>query len=237
MISKEQFLPSITTIGDNKKSLWQDKIQEVDNFGIKKVAVFLTCLDQLQRKDFYSLLEKSSIKEVPFVHIRSDMAPSELDYLQKKFKTKIFNTHTNRQHPLIYNLEKYKQNIFIENTWPWDKQEVKNFAGLCLDFGHLYDAKVLRPKDYENNLSILKEYPVGCNHISAVRKDIVYFDSENGKKPFYSSHFFTDLSQFDYLKEYPKEFFSQFCAIEVENSLAEQLKAIDYIIKFLTLNS
>ncbi len=234
MINKEQFLPSITTIGENPASSWQDKIQEASDLGIKKVAIFLTCLNKSQRKDFYSLLEESTIKEVSFVHIRSDMSPDELDYLQNKFKIKVFNTHTNRQHPLTYNLEKYNQEIFIENTWPWDEQEIKKFAGLCLDFGHLYDAKILRPDDYKNNLKILKKYPIGCNHISAVDGEVAFFKTEIGERPFLSRHLFTDLSQFDYLKEYPKEWFSNFCAMELENSLKEQLKAIDYITNILS---
>ncbi|MDD5738901.1 MAG: hypothetical protein PHY72_03190 [Candidatus Pacebacteria bacterium] len=232
-INKEQFLVSITTIGDNLASSWQDKLQEATKLGLKKVAIFLTCLKEPQRKDFYTLLENSSIKEAPFVHIRSDMSAKELDYLQNKFKTQVFNTHTARQHPPLHDLKDYREHLFIENTWPWDEQEVKKFAGLCLDMGHLYDAKKLRPNDYENNLKIIAKYPIGCNHISAVGKEVVYFESEQGEKPFYSSHFFTDLLQFDYLKNYPAEFFSNFCAIEVENSLSEQLTAIDYIVSLL----
>lgn len=233
MITKEQFLPSITTIGDNPASSWQDKIKEASNLGIKKVAVFLTCLDEFQRKDFYHLLEKSAIKEAPLVHIRSDMAVGELDCLRNKFKTKVFNTHTNRQHPFSHNLESYYRGLFIENTWPWDEQEVKQFAGLCLDFSHLYDAKLLRKADYENNLKIIAQYPIGCNHISAMDEETNFYDGPEGKQPYYSRHFFTGLSQFDYLKQYPKEWFSNFCAIEVENSLSEQLQAIDYIVSLL----
>ncbi len=233
-IKKEQFLVSITTIGDSPKSSWQDKIQEAGALGINKVAVFLTCLNLAQRKEFYRLLEESSIIKVPLVHIRSDMSLDELIYLRNKFKTQVFNTHTIRQHPPIHDLSSYREALFIENTWPWDEQEIKQFAGVCLDFSHLQDAKLLRPQDYENNLKILEKYPIGCNHISAIKKEITYFEDKNGKRPFYSSHVFTDLSQFDYLKQYPQEFFSQFCAMELENSLAEQLKAIDYIVKLLT---
>lgn len=228
-LSKEQFLPAITTIGDNPGSLWKDKIKEATELGLKKTAVFLTCLSECQRRDFYCLLEKSSIKEVPFVHIRSDMSPSELGYFEKKFKTKVFNTHSSKQYPLKHDLKEYRKKLFIENTFPWDEKEIKEFAGVCLDFSHLKDAELLRPNDYENNLKVLRKYSIGCNHISALNEKVVYFESEEGKTPFYSSHIFTNLSQFDYLKQYPKEFFSRYCAIELENSLKEQIKAIDYI--------
>ncbi len=229
MISKEQFLVAITTIGDNPNSSWQDKIKEIDVLGLEKVAIFPTCLNKEQRQEMYGLLEKTKLKEIPFVHIRSDMSVDELDYLQQKFKTKVFNIHTTRQYPLTYDLSQYKKFLFVENTWPWDENEIKNYAGVCLDFSHLQDAQLLRSSDYENNLEILKKYPVGCNHISAIGKEITYYDGKDGKMPFHSKHFFNDLSQFDYLKQYPKEFFSKFCAMEVENSLQEQLKAIDYI--------
>ncbi len=229
MINKEQFLVTITTIGDNSASSWRDKIKEIDALGLEKIAIFPTCLNKEQRQEMYDLLEKTGLKEIPFVHIKSDMVTEELDYLQNHFKTQAFNTHTVRQYPFLHDLKSHYYHLFIENTWPWDEQEVKNFAGLCLDFSHFHDAKLLRPNDYENNLNIIKKYPIGCNHISAMDKEVNFYDGPNGKQPFYSNHFFTDLSQFDYLKNYPKEFFSNFCAIEVENSLADQLKAIDYI--------
>lgn len=228
-LKKEQFLPSITTIGENPNSPWQNKIKEIDVLGLEKVAIFPTCLNKDQRQEMYDLLEKTKLKEIPFVHIRSDMTEKELDYLQDKFKTKVFNIHTLRQYPLVSDLSKHKKSLFVENTWPWDENEIKNFAGVCLDFSHLHDAKLLRPKDYESNLEILKKYLIGCNHISAIAKSIARYDGPDGKIPFYSRHIFTELIQFDYLKEFPKEFFSDFCAMEVENSLSEQLKAIDYI--------
>jgi len=228
-IKKEQFLPAITTINDNPMSSWQDKIKEIDVLGLEKVAIFPTCLNKEQRQAMYALLEKTNLKEIPFVHIRSDMSIKELDYLQSKFKTKRFNTHTNRQYPLSYNLEKFYHCLYIENTWPWQEQEIKKYAGVCLDFSHLQDAKTLRPNDYKNNLKILEKYPIGCNHISAINKSIAYFDGPIGKSPFHSRHIFSELSEFNYLKDFPKKFFSDFCAIELENSLAEQLKAIDYI--------
>ncbi len=235
MTNKEQFLPTITTTGENPASSWQDKIKEIDILGLQKVAIFPTCLNKEQRQEMYNLLEKTKLKEIPLVHIRSDMSANELEYLQNKFKTRVFNAHTLRQYPFLHNLGKYYNCLFIENTWPWDEQEVKQFAGLCLDFSHLHDAKLLRPKDYENNIKIINKYPIGCNHISSMDKEVNFYDGPNGKQPYYSRHFFTELSQFDYLKNYPKEFFSNFCAIEVENSLADQLKAIDHIVK--TLNS
>ncbi|MDD5433290.1 MAG: hypothetical protein PHE77_01370 [Candidatus Pacebacteria bacterium] len=236
-LQKEQFLVAITTISAKYGALgnsWQDKIKEIDEIGLKKAAIFLTCLNKKQRQEMYGLLEKTSLKKIPFAHIKSDMDQSELDYLASRFKTRVFNTHSERQFPFEHNLEQYKKQIFIENTLPWDKQEIKKFAGLCLDFSHLHDDELLHKENYLHNLEVLKEFTVGCNHISATSKSLLTA-TEDGRTNIqhYDKHLFSDLSEFDYLQNYPPELFSNFCAMELENSLAEQLTAIDYIVKLL----
>lgn len=237
-LKKEQFLPAITTLSAKFKvegNSWQEKIKEIDELGLEKVAIFPTCLNKEQRQEMYSLLEETGLKEIPFVHLRSDMSVEELDYLVKKFKTKVFNIHSEKQYPLAHNLEKYRKQLFIENTILWNEQEIKKFAGVCLDFSHLHDDELLCPEKYQINFGLLGKYKIGCNHIAAISK-VSLTETEDGKANLlhYSKHLFQDLSEFDYLKNYPKEFFSQFCAIEIENSLAEQLKAIDYITNILS---
>ena len=49
----------------------------------------------------------------------------------------------------------------------------------------------------------------------------------------YASHYLEDLSELDYLKKYPANYFSDFIAIELENSIKEQLEVKDYIIDLL----
>ena len=83
-LSRAQFLVGITTTDGSD---WQGKIEEASILGLEKVAVFLTCLKFEERQKMYKLLEKSCIKEIPFVHLRSDMKNDELDYLVKQFKT------------------------------------------------------------------------------------------------------------------------------------------------------
>lgn len=231
MINKEQFLPSITTISAKygvSGNTWQDKIKEIDELGLKKVAIFSTCLNKEQRQEMYGLLKKTGLKEIPFVHIRSDMPAEELDYLAKKFKTKVFNIHSEKQYPFAHNLEKYHKQFFIENAFSsWDEQEIKKFAGLCLDFSHLENSRLLNQERYKHRLDILKKFKIGCNHVGPISKEKVFWPGDSEEN--YDRHLYSDLSEFDYLKNYPKEFFSNYIAIEVENSLADQLKAIDYI--------
>lgn len=243
-IIKEQFLPAITTIsakfnvGGNS---WQNKIKEIDELGLEKVAIFPTCLNREQRQEMYSLLEKTHIKEIPFVHLRSDMFLEELDYLVEKFKVQVFNIHTERQWPLQFDLSKYKRVIFIENArFPLQYQEIEKFGGICLDFSHLENEQLLFPEKYKEETELLLKHKIGCNHIAAISKVPLTETEEEGpfnpykhKYIHHDKHIFENLGEFDYLKNYPKEFFSNYCAIEIENSLKEQLAAIEYIVSLL----
>jgi len=223
-----KIFPTITTIS---KGLWRNKIEEVKKLKLKEVFLFLTALNKKERKQLYELLEKTEVEKIPFVHIRSDMEVSELDYLVENYQTKAFNLHTEKQYPFIYDYGKYKNIIYIENTvaFPLDEEEIKDFAGICLDLSHLENVRLLDIKSYKHNIKILNKYPIGCNHISAVRKQS-FFEKNKIK---YNCHYLQDLSELDYLKKYPANYFSDFMAIELENSIEEQLKVKDYIINLL----
>jgi len=190
MLKREQFLPAVTTTNDYELGTsWQEKIKEIKTLGLKKVAIFPTCLETEQKKEMYALLEKSGVKEIPLVHIRTDMTLDELDYLVDNFKTKAFNVHPVKLHPMPYDYSKYKDIIYIENVHPlFEEEEVKNLAGICLDFSHLENDKRLNPKIYSQIIKMLKKYPVGCNHISAVRKKA--FFHEDDKREVFSAHHF-----------------------------------------------
>jgi len=226
--NNRKILPSITTID---KSLWRNKIEELRKLKFKEVFLFLSSLGKEDRKELYKLLKQTNIERIPFVHLKSDMELWELDYLVENYKTEIFNIHTQREHPLLHDYSKYKDIIYIENTIsPLDEREIKDFAGICLDLSHLEGSRVMRKDVYENDIKLIKKYPIGCNHISAI--DESSFLSEDAN-PVYDDHFISDLSELDYLKKYPKEYFSHFIVIELENSIEEQLKVKEYIINLL----
>ncbi|MBU3942516.1 hypothetical protein KKA24_00870, partial [Patescibacteria group bacterium] len=186
-----------TTSGSN----WRGKIKEIKKLGLKEVAFFVTCLNKEERQEFYDLAEETGVK-APFVHIKSDMDVSELDYLVDKFKTKVFNIHTEREYPLKYNLSKYKKKIYIENIY-FDllEEEVKEFGGICLDMSHLEEDSISRKNKFKQNIEIIERNFIGCNHISAITKE-PRFDEEAGFSR-HDRHFFKDLSELDYLKKYP----------------------------------
>lgn len=221
------FLPTITT---TEGSSWENKIKEAIELGLNKVAVFPTCLDAETRREMYVQIERSSIEKVPFVHLRGDMELWELEYFIKKFNTVIFNIHSNHLYDMNPELLKYKDIICIENHDGFDEEEVKKFAGLCLDFAHMENELMLSKVDEEEYFNLVKRNKIKCNHISAIKEKISVLDGEIS----YDSHMLGDFSELDYLKRYPLDFFSNYCAIELENGLKKQIEAIEYIKELLS---
>jgi len=223
-----KILPTITTSGNSD---WQNKIVEIKKLKLKEVFVFLTGLEEKERKELYKSLQKTEIEKIPFVHLRSDMKLEELDYLVENYKTEIFNLHTEKQYPLLYDYSKYKNIITIENKTAFrlDEEEIKNYAGICLDISHLENVRLLDEKAYEHDVSILEKYPIKCNHISAIQKKGFLI---KGRKN-YACHYLRDMSELNYLKKYPLKYFSNIIAIELENSIKEQLEIREHIINLI----
>lgn len=223
-----KILPSITTITNSN---WRKKIEEIKNLGLKEICLFPTCLDGDERKELYRLMKETKVEKIPLVHIKGDMKSEELDFLRKNYQTEVFNVHSKREYPYGRSLEKHRDIIYLENTiLPLDEAEVRNFAGVCLDLSHLENNRLLHQEIYNNDIEIMEKYPVGCNHFSAVKKD-PYQDIKGVTQ--YSSHYLENLSELDYLKRYPASYFSAIIAIELENTIEEQLKAKDYLIDLL----
>jgi hypothetical protein len=225
-----KILPSITTITPFG---WQAKMKEINRLGLKEAALFPTCLNAKERQKLYGLLEKSTIKTIPLIHIRNDMPPEGLDYLVKRFKTEAFNSHSHSEYPFRYRYTKHRKMIFIENVYSYlDEKEIKGLGGICLDIAHLENDRLLEPQRFEHNMEVIKRYPIGCNHISSIQKTL-HRDEAGCLR--YSTHLLRDLAQLDYLKNYPKKYFSDIIAIELENTIEKQLKVRYYLIKKIGL--
>lgn len=222
-----KILPTITTTWGSD---WREKIREINRLKLEEVAVFPTCLEKEEREEMYQLLEKSTLKRIPLVHLRGDMTLEEINYFKERFQTKVFNVHSPRRDFFSKKLEPLKKEFYLENTRiPWEEEEVKEFAGLCLDLSHLENDRKLHPEVFENDMKILKKYPIGCNHISAIKKKIFFSHNEWQ----YDCHKLESLSELDYLKNYNISLFSSYIAIELENPIEEQLKVKEYITKIL----
>lgn len=219
--------PNITT---TKKDHFQ-KLEEAQRLGLEEVCFFPTVILISEREKFYNALEKSSIKSIPFVHLRSDAELWELDLLTQKYHTKVFNCHSQKEFPLKYDLSRYKEKIFVENTpeFLYDPSDIKEFGGVCIDFSHLEIIRIYKRKDYCQNVKIIQENKAGCAHISAIGKFLPYFPLWTY---FFSDHYLRNLSEVDYLLRY-KEYFPEIMALELENSLEEQLRIIDYMERIL----
>lgn len=224
-----KILPTITT---TPGSDWRNKIKEINELRITEIALFPTAIAKKERLELYELLKKSTVTKIPFVHLRSDMDIAEIDHLVENYGTEVFNIHTAAEYPYSDDLLKYRKNIFIENIfYPFNKEEIKMFAGVCIDLSHLETDRRLYKSIFDLDAKIIEEFPVGCNHISAI-KEKTWVDNGNKNYPNKIRHDFhklDNLSELDYLKNYPLKYFAPYLAIELENSIKEQLKVRDYI--------
>ncbi|MCX6740810.1 MAG: hypothetical protein NTY61_00200, partial [Candidatus Parcubacteria bacterium] len=105
------------------------------------------------------------------------------------------------------------------------------YAGVCIDFSHLEAARSADPGVYAQDVKIIEKYFCGCAHISAIKTDEQFKPGVSNY--FSSSHRLSKLSELDYLKRYPASYFPADIAIELENSLAEQLEMKKYISNIL----
>lgn len=226
-------LPTITT---TYGSDWKEKIAEIDVLGLEEIALFPTCLSKEERKEMYEMLTKTNLKRIPFVHLRSDFDEEEISWLRENYQTKVFNTHSERLYPLKYSWDKYKKDvIYIENTHlGFPEDELNDYAGVCIDFSHLENDRIIFPERYEQSVRMIQNHKIGCAHLSAIRNEQKQ-DPERPEEIRFDYHDLKNLFEMDYLKKYPQEFFPDFMAIELENSLVEQLKIREYIMKFIKL--
>ena len=230
MYEKKILLGLTTTPGSD----WREKTREIDKFGIKEIALFPTFLKTEERKELYSLLEKTGLESIPHVHLRSpDMGADELNYLIDKYKTKVFNVHSPREFAINNDCFNFKDKIYLENTdFIPAAEEIEKFDGICLDMSHRENYLRENNFEYVNTLdNLLEKYPIGCGHASAIKnepqKDLEEFDNMR-----FSSHWMDNVNEFDYMKNYLK-YIPEFFSIELENSFEEQLKVKEYLEKII----
>lgn len=220
-MSKQHKIYLGLTTTQSYKSSWKEKVEEINSLGIKEIAVYLTGLELSERQELYTLLEKTKLEYVPFVHLRHDSTIEEIEYFKKRYKTKLFNIHVSKESLDFYlSVPERKEIIFLENT---DKlgaeffDNLNSFAGICLDVAHMEDFGFREKNEgYEKFSQILDQQNVGFAHISSVRDEKSFaFGVWH-----YSAHFFEKVCEFDYLKKY-RALLPGILALEVENTLSE----------------
>lgn len=223
-----------TTPGSN----WREKVQEIEKFKIKELALFPTFLKIDERKELYALLEKTGLEKIPHVHLRDDMEEWELDLFFEKYNSRLFNIHPNEADFNFTKNSKYKNIIFVENLFKLDDIYLKilnNCAGLCVDFSHWEDqGMILKHEGYEIMEELIKNHKVGCCHISAISEELnEIVDYQTGYKiSGGDNHTMSDFSQLKYVKKYV-QYLPEYVSIELENSFEKQLEVKEYLEKII----
>jgi len=224
---KRTILVSITGYGKsyNHPAMqpWQDKLKEIEHYGLTEVALFLELYEKQERAQIYQALANSHIKRIPLVHIRHDMTKDELAYLKKTYKTKYFTCHEiNFEHNDISHWKGFFKHIYLEmntNGLVSEKTKVEKIGGFCIDLAHFkIDLEKLN-KDfaYVYQRKDMHKYFV-CNHV-------------NGWDPITNNdiHTVSSIKDFEFLKTLPEFVFGSCIAIEAFNSIKEQLAFKKYL--------
>ena len=213
--------PSIT---GNKTNEWQSKLDEINELKIDEVAVFIEWFNKKERPNLYKFLLKSSIKKIPFVHLRHDTNQEDIKFFIDNFKTQHFNIH--EEHFNILDQWKgYEDKLYLEMNY--DEQvdksvEVEKIGGFCIDLSHFKSAIARGGEEAAYIFKRKGRVNFACNHLNG------YDPIEKRDK-----HLVADLKDFDYLTTLPKFVFGQVIALEVDNSIKEQLQFKKYLDKML----
>lgn len=211
-------------ITGERNSDWQSKLEEINRLGIEEAAVFLSRFKKPQRDNLLRMLLKSSIKKVPFVHLRDDNTKDEIEFFIDNFQTRHFNIHEH-SFDVLDQWEKYSDKLYLEmdyNSEIAKNVKVEKIGGFCVDLSHFKSAIARGSREAyyiylrKNNITF------ACNHLNG-------FDSERRQ----DKHTVTSLKDFDYLTTLPKYVFGKIIALEVENGIREQIKFKEYLADIL----
>ena len=226
--SKHEILLGLTT---TPASDWKGKVREMKKFGIKRIALFPTFLSVHKRRELYFLLDEIKGLKISHVHLREqDTEQWEMDWY-KKHGAEVFNIHMGEHKNMM--LREHRNEIYVENhtfkSIPEDN--LKNNAGICLDFQHWERAKKDCVIVAENTEKYAEKFQIGCCHVSAMpkwRNTLLRLLKRVG------GHYMCSLSEMDYVIKYEK-YFPKYISLELENSFAQQLVVKKYLEKKLNI--
>jgi len=211
-----EFYPSITT---TPGADWRKMIEEASELGLKEVCFFPTCLGRRGRTEAMERLLRSGIERIPLVHLRTDMGEEEITWFWDNFGTRHFNIHSPLEHPLEHDWGKYRRNILIETGSVAINGETGGWAGVCPDFSHVENYRLLRDRRYGQHLAAIGMYPRGAAHINGIGEL---------RAGHYDRHWVENQGQLDYLRRY-LGYLPEICALEMENPIREQLRMREYL--------
>jgi len=218
---KKDFLNKIYLgITGENNSDWQLKLKEISERKIDSVAVFLERFEKDEREFLRRSLLESTVKHVPLVHLRNDTGIDELEFFAAHFNTRHFNIHEN-SFDFIEQWNGHLDKLYLEmnydNAIPVNVV-VEKIGGFCVDLAHLKSAIDREAVDADFILERKNMAKFACNHLNG------YSAAEK-----WDLHFVTDLKDFDYLTSLPKYVFGDIIALELDNSIEDQIKFRDRI--------
>lgn len=203
---------------------WEGQLKEINELGLEKAAVFVEWLEKPQREQIYEALLKSCVKEVPFVHLRDDTDGSDIRFFAENFNTRFFNIHEEHFN-VLERWKGYWHMLYLEMNYDSriaENIDVEKIGGFCVDFSHFKSAIDRGAKEASFIFSEKNKAKFACNHLNgydAVKKTDV--------------HLVCDIKQLDYLITLPKFIFGDIIALEMTNTIKEQLEFKKFIVDLL----
>jgi hypothetical protein len=221
-------LPGLTSTEKDRIAAFVDDLRASD---VRAIALFPTMLEADERTDLYDALAAIPGLSIPHVHLRSDCTASEMQFVAKQFNTELFNIHPSAsRHPFAHVPEAFASRVFVENVEiPPSDADLDAVGGICPDYAHLESARRVGNAEYVATVERqLAAWPIGCCHVSAIREGEP--NRWNGGP---DHHNFRDLSDLDYMARYAGVLPTRWISLELENDLADQLRAASHLERTL----
>lgn len=208
------------------ESHWKEQLKEIDKLKIRKISLFLECMESPERKKIYNALLDSKVEQIPLVHIRGDMERTELLFLKRNFESSFFTIHED-EFKFLPKWKDFHKALFLEmnhDSFISESIKIEKIGGFCVDLSHFKMAEEKWSKEFEYMIQKKKVSKYfACNHLNGYSYEL---NSD--------SHVIKDLKEFNYLKTLPNFLFSKVIALEMGNSIAEQLRFKKYLLGFLS---
>jgi hypothetical protein len=154
------------------------------------------------------------------------MNRQELTYLSKRYNNPYLTIHED-SFKYLKKWQGFHKHLYLEMNMDDHLRtmvKVEKIGGFCVDLSHFKSAEEKWSKEfiYVAGHKKHKKY-FACNHVNG------YSYKENR-----DVHTVTNIHQFDYLKTLPKFVFGKVMGIETTNSIKEQLKFKEYLVKLLS---
>lgn len=208
-----------------KENHWKSKLKEINKLKLTKVSLFLEQFEENQRKKIYQALLDSEIKEIPLVHIRNDIKKEEITFLVKNFNSLYFTIHED-SFKFLKKWKGFYKKLYLEmnaDNYISSLVEVRKIGGFCVDLSHFKIETTKLSKEFIYIFEKRKtSHYFDCNHLNG------YYPKKN-----IDLHYINNLKDFDYLKTLPEFLFGDIIALEVYNSISEQIRFKKYLSKLL----